>query len=155
MRKVLSILFLVCIDSMVESGNRVLEEKVEDKNDIWKLGSNFRQISRKMASSGGGQKPSKWALEQSQKSTKPIEPIAGPNGPSKTSSNSIINTEIQIYKSIICKFLLRKRNKHIRCEWIGHSKTKWGGSPQEKQKGSIQKQNWEDEEKNQATEEKL
>ena len=52
MRKVLSILFLVCIDSMVESGNRVLEEKEEDKNDIWKLGSNFRQISRKMASSG-------------------------------------------------------------------------------------------------------
>ena len=56
MRKVLSILFLVCIDSMVESGNRVLEEKEEDKNDIWKLGSNFRRISRKMASSGGGQK---------------------------------------------------------------------------------------------------
>ena len=56
MRKVLSILFLVCIDSMAESGNRVFEEKEEDKNDIWKLGSNFRQISRKRTSSGGGQK---------------------------------------------------------------------------------------------------
>merc|ERR1719209_800103 len=38
---------------MVESGNRVLEEKEEDKNDIWKLGSIFRQISRKRTSSGG------------------------------------------------------------------------------------------------------
>ena len=51
---------------------------------------------------------------------------------------------------VVSKFLLRKRKKQI-----GHWKSKWREPAGEKQKGCSQHQNWDDECKNQATEEKL
>ena len=50
MRRVLSILFLIYVVSVVESGHHILEKKKKD--GIWKLGSNFIQWSRKRQ--GGG-----------------------------------------------------------------------------------------------------